>query len=144
MAKRSAGVFLLREERGEILFLALAGRNAWDLPKGGIRSGETPFDAARRELEEETGITDVSWVETPPFAVRYPLKSGNEKEVTFFLATTKKSKVKVSSEHESYNWMPLSDAAGLYVLPSRFSSVLDWARAELSQRAGSSISTSPG
>lgn len=30
---------------------------AWQMPQGGIDSGETPIEAARRELQEETGIT---------------------------------------------------------------------------------------
>ena len=30
---------------------------AWQLPQGGIDKGETPEDAALRELEEETGIS---------------------------------------------------------------------------------------
>lgn len=30
---------------------------AWQMPQGGIDSGEAPRDAALRELEEETGVT---------------------------------------------------------------------------------------
>ncbi|MBD3679175.1 MAG: RNA pyrophosphohydrolase [Rhodobacteraceae bacterium] len=30
---------------------------AWQMPQGGIDEGETPEDAALRELEEETGVT---------------------------------------------------------------------------------------
>ncbi len=30
---------------------------AWQMPQGGIDAGETPKDAALRELEEETGVT---------------------------------------------------------------------------------------
>lgn len=31
----------------------------WQMPQGGIRSGESPVDAALRELEEETGVRSV-------------------------------------------------------------------------------------
>lgn len=33
---------------------------AWQLPQGGIDRGESPLDAARRELYEETSITSVT------------------------------------------------------------------------------------
>jgi len=35
------------------------GRLVWSLPKGHVEAGETPTDAAVREVEEETGIRGV-------------------------------------------------------------------------------------
>jgi len=35
------------------------GRLVWSLPKGHVEAGETPADAAVREVEEETGIRGV-------------------------------------------------------------------------------------
>ncbi len=32
----------------------------WQFPQGGIDAGETPYEAALRELREETGVTSVS------------------------------------------------------------------------------------
>ena len=40
--------------------LLIHRRGSWDLPKGKIEKGETIEDAAVREVEEETGLTNVS------------------------------------------------------------------------------------
>jgi 8-oxo-dGTP pyrophosphatase MutT (NUDIX family) len=39
------------------------GRYSWEIPEGGAEPGEPPLDCARRELEEETGLTAASFVE---------------------------------------------------------------------------------
>jgi 8-oxo-dGTP diphosphatase len=39
-----------------ILLLRSSYRSGWNFPGGGVRRGELPEQAARRELEEETGI----------------------------------------------------------------------------------------
>jgi putative (di)nucleoside polyphosphate hydrolase len=51
--------------------------DAWQMPQGGIDSGETPLEAALRELEEETGIPERAVTleaETPDW-LRYDLPS---------------------------------------------------------------------
>lgn len=41
---------------GRLMLLRLTyGGHAWTLPSGGLKRGETPQDAARRELLEESG-----------------------------------------------------------------------------------------
>lgn len=57
MKKVSCGVLLLDVEKETILAIKPYGQsNKLDLPKGGINSGETPLQAAVRELREETGV----------------------------------------------------------------------------------------
>ena len=65
MVKTSAGILIYKEINGKIkVFLVHPGgpfwkgkdENAWDFPKGEVDEGEEIFNAALRELKEETGI----------------------------------------------------------------------------------------
>ena len=47
-------------ERGE--FLSIYRNGVWDLPKGKLEKGEDFQSAAVREVEEETGMTEVDLV----------------------------------------------------------------------------------
>ena len=57
----SAGVVIFRRgENGALEFLLLRYLHGhWDFPKGHIEEGETSALAARREAEEETGLSDL-------------------------------------------------------------------------------------
>jgi len=66
MAKRSAGLLMFRRPGRDIeVFLVHPGgpfwakkdAGAWSIPKGEYAEGEDPLDAARREFEEETGVS---------------------------------------------------------------------------------------
>ncbi len=48
-------VYLVRQYRYAI------GCEMWELPAGKLEPGEDPFDAARRELTEEVGVTADRW-----------------------------------------------------------------------------------
>ncbi|MEJ8597431.1 NUDIX domain-containing protein [Riemerella anatipestifer] len=48
---------LVANKEGKILFIHRLGK--WDLPKGKLEKGEGVKEAAVREVEEETGITDL-------------------------------------------------------------------------------------
>ena len=134
VSKFAAGVVIVHEsDRGPRFLLLRAYRN-WDLPKGLVEPGEQPFAAARREVEEETGITDLdfAWgndfVETAPY-------SGN-KVARFYVARTARDRVALSvnpvlrrPEHHEYRWVQLDDALALVV--PRLQIVLKWAAARM-------------
>lgn len=52
------GVRCLVECEGRVLLIRNPyGAMKWDLPGGGVRRGERPEDAARREVREEVGVS---------------------------------------------------------------------------------------
>lgn len=58
--KEGAGGIILNRE-GKLLMVEQHG-NSWSFPKGGVEKGESLLEAARREIAEETGITDLHYL----------------------------------------------------------------------------------
>lgn len=50
-----------------------SGPYSWQMPQGGIDDGETPYEAALRELAEETNVTSVSLLAEAPHWLTYDL-----------------------------------------------------------------------
>lgn len=65
--QRSAGGVVVRGDAGggEVLLIAVAG-GRWQLPKGRLEEGETPEQAAVREVAEETGVRGRVRAPLPP------------------------------------------------------------------------------
>lgn len=117
-----AGVSVVLEFSGRILLLRRAGTKdhaagEWEPISGRIEAGETPEQAAIREVQEETGqrITKVTLYDSFSF-IREPSK---EQLLGFtFFAKTDSDSVEMSDEHDSYRWvdpsqindLPLTDA----------------------------------
>jgi bis(5'-nucleosidyl)-tetraphosphatase len=105
----SAGIVLFRKENSEILFLLLHYPSGhWDFVKGKMEKGETTHQTAIRETREETGITDIVFLENFEEWIEYNFQFQGElvhKKVVFFLAETKTKDILISHEHLDYTWM---------------------------------------
>ena len=113
---KSCGVVLFNSDKVLLLrhsSISSRGGGHWDFPKGHIDNGETEIQTALRELEEETGIAHANVIDGFRDTITYIFSGGREqieKEVAFFIATTKESRVTLSHEHIDYSWLDFDSA----------------------------------
>ena len=110
----SAGVVLFQNVSSEKLFLLLNyPQGHWDFIKGKIEQSETSQETALRETKEETGISNIEFIDGFEESVEYNFRFKKEdihKKVIFFLAKTNEKNIKLSHEHNDYLWLEYNDA----------------------------------
>lgn len=112
--ERSAGIVLFREDDTKKMFLLLHYPSGhWDFVKGRIEKNEQERQAAIREAREETGITDIEFIDGFEEKISYSYQYDGKlirKEVVFFLAKTKTQEITLSNEHLDHAWLEFDDA----------------------------------
>jgi len=109
---------ILINSEGKILILREAktyeqGTNIgrYHSPGGRINPSESYEDGLRREVEEETGIVDIELLHPVCVGDWYPIIKGVPHHIVgiFMLCKAKTSKVRLSTEHDDYQWIDLKN-----------------------------------
>ncbi len=127
----SCGVVLARETDQGWLTLMLRAYHHWDFPKGIREEGEDSMAAARREVDEETGISDLSFDWGERYFETGPYSRG--KVARYYIARTRTEAVEMgispetgAAEHHEWRWVSFDEA---YDLGSpRVRQIVQWAR----------------
>jgi 8-oxo-dGTP pyrophosphatase MutT (NUDIX family) len=127
----SSGIVVVRREPDGWKYLLLRAYKNWDFPKGEVEPGEDPLETAKREVTEETGISDLSFrwghghKETPPYR-------GGKKIARYYAAETGTETVILPvnpeigrPEHVEHRWCSSEELVRL--APERLSGVVEWA-----------------
>lgn len=108
--EKSAGIVpCFRAENTRLFLLLLYPQGHWGFPKGHVENGESLWETACRELEEETGLSSPERLgeTTEKFDYHYTFNNQvRQKTVVFFPARVTSREVTLSHEHEDYLWQP--------------------------------------
>ena len=122
MVHESAGGVVLNQ-KGQILVVNQNG-NSWSLPKGHLDSGEDALSAARREIHEESGISDLVFVkrlgtyERTRIGLAGVRNPKERKRITLFLFTTSQNKLApLDPQNPEARWVDRSRVAELLTHP---------------------------
>lgn len=128
---RSAGVVVVRKEANQWKYLFLRAYRNWDFPKGIVEPSEDPLETAKREVQEEAGITNLNFRWGDVFKETSPY-SGGRKIARYYLAETPESIVTFSinpeiggPEHHEYRWLSYDEFRKLS--PQRLLPIIEWA-----------------
>ena len=124
--EKSVGAVVFRKQENEILYLLLCYRSwQWDFPKGHVEKGENEEQTLRREILEETGISEISIL--PNFRQSawyfYQAKNNERKEriekgrginifkrAVLFCVQTEIAKVQIDFENKAFEWLSFEEA----------------------------------
>ena len=135
--KESAGLILIdRKLSDEPTVLCLRAYSNWDFPKGEIESGETKWQTALRELEEETGykMSDISLMSFGVQAMPWmscTYGKGKNKKTAYYSIVERVNAEKAPTlpinpalgkpEHDEWRWVKVSELTD--ILPDRLKQI---------------------
>lgn len=113
---------LVRNDNGEYLLLRRSKNSRtqpgkWDLPGGKVDPGETLEEAVTREVREETGLSLGLQEIAGEVCFELPAK----RVIAVVYETEERaSEVRLSHEHEDFNWFPALQISEMEELPDYF------------------------
>lgn len=116
---RAAGGVVV-DPHGRVVVVRQRSRT-WSLPKGHVEDGESVLDAARREIHEECGLSDLEYVRDLGSFSRPAVRHGlpELKTITLFLFHSEPAELRpLDPANPEARWVPAAEVAGLLSHPA--------------------------
>ena len=111
--EQSAGGIILKKENNKTKILLVEHKDkTYVFPKGHIEKGETPEEAAKREIKEEVGLSDIKICEKIGTVTRHSIKLDGTKvykDIILFLVKVD-SYNHTGNTEECYEWFTIDEA----------------------------------
>ncbi len=105
------GVRVLIYHNDKLLIMRRAGldkndANLWDIPGGKIEPGESVYDAIKREVFEETGLSSVIIsIKDLHGLITGDFDSTNKLVIAVYECESSMTDIKLNEEHSEYRWI---------------------------------------
>ncbi len=118
-------VLFRRKDEPEFLVLQRSEKEdiypgLWQIVSGGIEPGEKAYEAALREIREETGVKPLGLYNTPLTNTFYFFTNDSVNVSPVFAAEVDpRDIIELSDEHKDFRWLVKDDAISLLVWPGQ-------------------------
>lgn len=119
--EKSVGAIIFQREGGETKYLLLhrsfdpktGFKEFWGFSRGLVEKDEDEIETVRRELKEETGLEEITFVPGFRESFQFFFRFRGElvkKTAYYYLVEVKEGKVVLSEEHDDYAWLTFEEA----------------------------------
>lgn len=102
----SAGGVIINE--CDEVVIVFTDTHSWQFPKGTVEKNEKYLDTALREIKEETGLSNLEYINSLPIYSRLSTHEPNtSREIHYFLFKTQKQILNPSAEVSQCKWIAI-------------------------------------
>jgi len=108
VVQKAGAIILSQKNPALIALLYRSKQNDWSFPKGHIEEGESPMNAAKREILEETGLSVSLIIDLPSIDYIHPTEN-RVVNYMFLMQSKNDNTLKTEVKEDKIIWVPYNE-----------------------------------